>query len=163
MFQIYLFLGTNMKITDAKRKILSALQKYPDLSQSEQADQLCMSRTSYWRHIKELEDAGVIMKNCAEVDGEKLGLSIRAICYISINNHSKETRAIFENHIMGMSNVVECYAASGENDYVLTVVAKDIKDYYELMSNTILDNSTIHSSHTSFLMKKIKKTNEIPL
>ena len=152
-----------MEITEVKRKILSALQEYPELSQSEQADNLCMSRTSYWRHIKEMEDDGIIVSNCAELDGEKVGLSIRAICYISINNHSKETRAIFESHIMKMDNVIECYAASGENDYVLTVVAKDIKDYYELMSNTILDNPTIDSSHTSFLMKKIKKTNEFPL
>jgi len=152
-----------MKISDVDIKILSFLQKYPLLSQSEQADKLYMSRTSYWRHVKDMKEAGIILNNGAALDANKLGLSIRANCVISINNHSKETRATFEKHIMEMDNVIECYATSGGKDYLLTVVARDIKDYYEMMSSTILDNPSIASSKTSILMKEIKKTNVLPV
>jgi Lrp/AsnC family transcriptional regulator len=62
-----------------------------------------------------------------------------------------------------MPNVLECYATSGGKDYILTVVAHDIDDYYELMSSSILDNPTIVSTHTSFFMKKIKGTHVLPI
>lgn len=152
-----------MKISKTDQKILIAMQKSPTLSQSELADELGMSRTSCWRHVKDLEDEEILQERKAEINAEKIGLSIRANCVISINNHSNETRAKFEKHIISMDNVLECYATSGGKDYMLTVVARDIKDYYEMMSSTILDNPTIESSQTSFLMKKIKSTHILPI
>lgn len=163
MFQNILKSGKIMKISQTDKRILKALQKYPTLSQSEQADKVGMSRSSYWRHIKDLEDAGIIIGQTVDLDAHKLGLTIRANCVISINNHSPETRERFEKHILKMDNVIECYATSGGKDYMLTVVARDMQDYYDLMSNSILDSPTIDSSYTSFLMKKIKSITTLPL
>lgn len=50
-----------------------------------------------------------------------------------------------------MDNVLECYTTSSGKDYMLTVVAKDVDDYYEIMSSSILDHPTIDSTQTSFL------------
>jgi len=88
---------------------------------------------------------------------------LRANCLISLNNHSLETREKFEKHIEEMDNVLECYATSGGKDYMLTVVAKDMDDYYEIMSSSILDHPTIDSTQTSFFMKEIKSTRRLPL
>jgi Lrp/AsnC family transcriptional regulator len=132
-----------MTLSKIDKKILSVIQKYPSFSQSDQADKVGMSRSSYWRHVKDLEDAGIIKNRGAEIDPQKVGLTIRANCVISINNHSNETRAIFESHIMQMENVLECYATSGGKDYMLTVVARDMEHYYDMMSSSILNNPTI--------------------
>ena len=152
-----------MKITNADKNILRALQQYPSLSQSELADKVGMSRSSYWRHIKDMEDAGIILERHTPISAHEVGLKIRANCVISLNNHSNETRMRFEKHIIEMKNVLECYATSGGKDYMLTVVAKDIDDYYEIMSSSILDHPTIQEAHTSFFMKKIKSTTSLPL
>ncbi|MDG1725996.1 MAG: Lrp/AsnC ligand binding domain-containing protein [Emcibacteraceae bacterium] len=76
---------------------------------------------------------------------------MRANCVISLNNNSLETRQKFEKHIEEMDNVLECYATSGGKDYMLTVVAKDMDDYYEIMRSSILDHPTIDSTQTIFL------------
>ena len=65
--------------------------------------------------------------------------------------------------IVKIDYVLECYATSGGKDYMLTVVAKDMVDYYEIMSSSILDHPTIDSTHTSFFMKTIKFTRLLPL
>jgi Lrp/AsnC family transcriptional regulator len=88
---------------------------------------------------------------------------LRSNYVISLNNHSLETRRKFKKHIEEMDNVLECYATSGGKDYMLTVVAKDMDDYYEIMSSSILDHPTIDSTQTSFLMKEIKSTRRLPL
>ena len=152
-----------MKLSATDEKILRNLQEKPSLSQAEQAEEVGMSRSSYWRHVKDMEDIGIIQERRAELNAHKIGLKIRANCVISLNNHSNETRERFERHILNMPNVLECYATSGGKDYMLTVVARDIDDYYELMSSSILDNPTIESAHTSFFMKKIKSTNKLPI
>lgn len=152
-----------MNLSAINEKILRNLQNKPGLSQSEQADDVGMSRSSYWRHVKDLEDAGIIEERRTEINARKIGLKIRANCVISLNNHSSETRDRFEKHIQNMPSVLECYATSGGKDYMLTVVARDIDDYYEMMSSSILDNPTIESAHTSFFMKKIKSTSRLPI
>lgn len=57
---------------------------------------------------------------------------------------------MFEKHIAKMDNPLECYATSGGKDYMLTVVAKDMDDYYEIMSYSIIDHPTIDNTQTSF-------------
>ncbi|MCP5381011.1 MAG: Lrp/AsnC family transcriptional regulator [Kordiimonadaceae bacterium] len=152
-----------MNLSKTDLRILKNLQDKPSLSQSEQADDVGMSRSSYWRHIRDMEDAGVILGKVPVLNARKIGLKIRANCVISLNNHSSETRKKFEKHIQEMPNVLECFATSGGKDYMLTVVARDIDNYYELMSSSILDNPTIESAHTSFVMKNIKSTMRLPL
>ena len=152
-----------MIITDTDKRILKILQKYPSLSQNDLAEKVNMSRSSFWRHVKDMEDEGVIGMRIPEISAHMVGLKIRASCVISLNNHSHDTRERFENHIKNIANVLECYATSGGKDYMLTVVAKDIDDYYDMMSTSILDHPTIDSAHTSFFMKKIKSTRQLPL
>lgn len=152
-----------MQLTENDKKIIRIIQSHPTLSQSEQAELVGMSRSSFWRHVKDMEDAGVIGEQIPEISAKKIGLKLRANCVISLNNHSLENRQKFEKHIAEMDNVLECYATSGGKDYMLTVVAKDMDDYYEIMSSSILDHPTIDSTQTSFFMKEIKSTRRLPL
>lgn len=152
-----------MSLSKTAIKILQILQNNPKASQSELADKAGMSRSSFWRHVKDMEESGIILDRNIEFDSHKIGLQIKANCHISLNNHSNDSRKQFELHITQMKNVMECYATSGGKDYMLTVVAKDIDNYYDIMSSQILDHPTISSAHTSFLMKKIKNTNKLPL
>ncbi|MCC3859801.1 Lrp/AsnC family transcriptional regulator [Pseudemcibacter aquimaris] len=152
-----------MKITEVDKKILRIIQKNATLSQTELAEMANMSRSSFWRHVKDMEDAGIIILQAPAIDERKIGLKLRASCVITLNNHSHDVREEFESHILQMPNVLECYATSGGKDYMLTVVAKDMDDYYELMSSSILDHPTIESAHTSFVMKKIKSTTLLPI
>lgn len=152
-----------MKVSDADKNILKALQKNPSYAQAEQASNVGMSRSSYWRHVKELEEGGVILKRRVELDARKIGLKLRASCVISINSHRTDARTEFETHIKAQENVLECFATSGGNDYLLTIIAPDIEVYYEMMSTRILNHPTIESAHTSFIMDTIKDTHVLPL
>ena len=152
-----------MIITPTDKKVLTILQNHPSLSQNDLAEKANMSRSSFWRHIKDMEDAGVIGERIPDINANMVGLKIKANCVISLNNHSSTTREQFEQHIENIANVLECYAIAGGKDYMLTNVAKDIDDYYEMMSTSILDHPTIDSAQTSFFMKKVKYTRRLPL
>ena len=67
-----------MRLTENDKKILQIIQKYPSPSQSEQARLVVMSRSSFWRHVKEMEDAGIIGENIPCISAKKTGFKLRS-------------------------------------------------------------------------------------
>ena len=67
-----------MRLTENVKKILRIIQKYPSPSQSEQARLVVMSRLSFWRHVKEMEDAGITGGNIPDISAKKTNFKLRS-------------------------------------------------------------------------------------
>ncbi len=61
-----------MQLTEIDKKLIRVIQRHPPLAQAEQAELVGMSRSSFWRHVKDMEDAGVIGAQIPEVSAKKL-------------------------------------------------------------------------------------------
>jgi len=151
-----------MKLSASDRKLLAALQSDVSLSQIDLADRSGLSRTSVWRRIRELEEAGVIEGRVALLNPKSLGLQIHVLCSVSMVEHSDRVRQSFETHVEGLPEVMNCFSVSGERDYVLQIISRDMESYNDFLNTKILHHSSVRSASSSFALRRVKYTTELP-
>lgn len=150
----------NLSASD--RKLLKALQENLDLSQIELAEHSGLSRTSVWRRVRELEDAGMINGRVALLNPKSLGLQIHVLLSVSMVQHSDKIRQSFEAHVKQLPEVMECFSVSGERDYVLQIISRDMESYNEFLNTKILHHDSVHSASSSFALRRVKYTTVLP-
>jgi len=151
------------ELTRSDLQLLDALQKNTGLSQIELAEQTGMSRTSVWRRIRELEDSGLIEARVALLNPKLLGLQIHVLLSVSMVEHSDKTRKEFEAHVETLPEVMECFSVSGDRDYLLQIISKDMDSYNDFLNNRILHHASVHSASSSFALRRVKYTTALPL
>ena len=151
------------ELTQSERRLLDAMQKDTTLSQIDLADLSGKSRTSVWRWIREVEDTGVIDKKVALLNPRELGLQIHVLLSVSMVKHSDRTRKQFEAHVQTLPEVMECYSVSGDRDYVLLIISRDMESYNGFLNTMILDHPSVHSASSSFALRRVKYTTALPL
>ena len=152
-----------VKLNRSDFKLLQALQDDMTVSQIDLAERSGLSRTSVWRRIRELEEAGLIEGKVALLSAQKLGFQIHVLVSVSMNKHSVRTRQDFEDHVLTLPEVTECFSVSGDRDYQLHVVARDMETYNDFLNTKILDHPSVHSASSSFALRRVKYTTALPL
>ena len=152
-----------IKLNASDRKLLRALQSDAGLSQIDIAEKSGLSRTSVWRRVRELEEGGVIEKRVALVNPESLGLQIHVLLSVTMVRHSDAVRGSFESHVAQLPEVLECFSVSGERDYVLQIISRDMASYNTFLNTKILHHDSVHSASSSFALRRVKYTTELPV
>jgi DNA-binding Lrp family transcriptional regulator len=152
-----------MNLDTIDRQIIRALQKDGALSQNALAEQVGASPASCWRRVKALEDAGILGAIVRLMNPDALNLTVNVFCHIRLKNHLPETTAQFENWLEGHPEIVECYAMSGDWDYLLRIVAADISSYENFLRNKILPAPSVASASSAFALSQRKYTTALPL
>jgi Lrp/AsnC family transcriptional regulator len=144
------------------RRLLIALQRDASVSVQELADQAGLSATPCWRRIKRLEDAGYINRRVALLDAERLGLGVTVFVAVKTTTHSDAWLDAFARGVTALPEVVEFYRMSGDVDYLLKVVVKDIADY-DRFYKMLIKVAPLSDVSSSFAMEQIKYTTELPV
>ena len=152
-----------IKISPGDGQLLRALQEDLSISQIDLAERTGMSRSSVWRRIRELEEAGLIEGKVALLNSRQLGFQIHVLLSVSMNKHSVRTRQEFEQHVQTLPEVTECFSVSGDRDYLLHIVARDMETYNDFLNTQILDHPSVHSASSSFALRRVKYTTALPL
>ena len=135
-----------MKLSSSDQRLLNELQTDVTLSQIELAERAGLSRTSVWRRIRELEDAGVIEGRVALLNPKSLGLQIHVLLSVTMVEHTDRVRQSFETHVEQLPEVMECFSVSGERDYVLQIISRDMESYNAFLNTKILHHASVHSA-----------------
>jgi len=151
-----------MNLDRIDRKILDVLQNDATRSVAEIGEIVGLSATPCWKRIKRLEHDGIIQRRVAILDREKLALGVTVIVAIRTTSHSDEWLRTFSEGVSLIPEVVEFYRMSGDVDYLLKVVARDIADY-DRIYRKIIKVSDLHDVSSSFAMQEIKSTTALPL
>ena len=149
-------------LSGSDRKLLAAIQENINLSQIDLAERVGLSRTSVWRRVRELEDAGVIDGRVALLKPKSLGLQIHVLLSVTMVQHSDRIRQSFEAHVEHLPEVMECFSVSGERDYVLQIISRDMESYNEFLNTKILHHDSVHSASSSFALRRVKYTTALP-
>ena len=150
-------------LSQSDYQLLRALQENLSISQIDLAERSGLSRSSVWRRIRELEEAGLIEGRVALLNSRELGFQIHVMLSVSMNKHSVRTRQDFEAHVQTLPEVTECFSISGDRDYLLHIVARDMESYNEFLNTRILDHPSVHSASSSFALRRVKYTTALPL
>lgn len=152
-----------MDLSSSDHRLLNALQTDATHSQSDLAELVGMSRTSCWRRIRELEAAGLIEKRVALLDPILAGFQIHVLLAVTMVEHTDLNRDAFEQHIQGLRQVMQGYSISGDRDYMLVVVARDMADYNNFLNAQILSHPAVRSASSTFTLRRVKYTTQLPL
>lgn len=152
-----------IKLDKTDLSILAALQQDARISNNKLAGDVGLSPTPCWRRVKRLEKSGLIARYVTLLDAEAAGLPVTAYVHVSLDDHHPDTVAAFDRMVQARAEVLECYAMSGEYDYLLKVAARSMADYERFMSHHLLRDAEVQTANTSFVLKRIKYTTAIPL
>ena len=152
-----------MKLTRADRRLLSELQRDATRNQSELAEIVGMSRTSCWRRIRDFEEAGLIERQVVLLNPRKAGFTIEVLVLVAMTEHTEKNRESFERHVSMLAEVMECFSVSGERDYLLQVVARDMDSYNDFLNAQILRHEAVRSASSTFVLRRVKYSTALPL
>ena len=152
-----------MRLSKADQRLLDALQQDATRSQVELAEIAGMSRTSVWRRIRDFEESGLIESQVVLVDPQKAGFSIHVLLAVAMTEHTDENRQSFERHVELLPEVMECFSVSGERDYVLDIVVRDMEAYNTFLNSQILKHPAVRSASSTFALRRVKYTTRLPL
>ncbi|MCM4154142.1 Lrp/AsnC family transcriptional regulator [Arenibacter sp. N53] len=144
-------------------KILNLLQTNSNLTTKELANKVNLSTTPVFERVKRLEKNGYIKKFVAVLDAEKLDKGLTVFCNITLKQHTREIGHKFVKDIIAIKEVTECYNVSGDYDFLLKVMVKDMKHYQDFVLNHLGEIKNIGSAHSTFVMGEIKNTYSVPI
>jgi Lrp/AsnC family transcriptional regulator len=152
-----------MKLSTSDRRLLQALQHDVTQSQADLAEHAGLSRTSCWRRMRDFEETGLIRDKVALLDPKLAGFGIEVLLMVAMTEHTDENRRDFENQVLSLPNVLECFSISGERDYLLQVVAQDMDSYTHFLNTEILKHPAVRSASSTFVLKRVKYSTVLPL
>lgn len=144
------------------RRILRELQKDATIAIADLALRVGLSQTPCWKRIKRLTDAGVITKRVALLDRTKLDLGLAVFVSVRTNRHDQEWLDAFAGAAAAMPEVVEFYRLSGDTDYLLKVLVKDIAAY-DAFYRRLIAAVPLSDVSSAFAMEQIKSTTAVPV
>ena len=145
------------------KKIVFELQKNGRLSNFEIAEKVGLSPSPCLRRIKNLEKKKVISGYTAIVDEELFGYPVTAFVSVRLENQTDGTLKKFEEGISSLVEVVDCWLVTGNRDYLLRVVAENLKTYEKFMREDLTKIKGIASIETNFALGSVKTKQPLPI
>jgi Lrp/AsnC family transcriptional regulator len=152
-----------MHLDEFDKKILDRLQRDSTVAVADLAEQVGLSQSTCWRRINLLEQAGVIRSRVALLDPKALGIEVTVFANIKLSAHGRRSLNEFEAAISQCPEVVECYTMSGEMDFLLRIVARDIEAYERFLRETLLQMPSVQEVHSHIALSQVKHTTALPL
>ena len=145
------------------KKLLQLLQEDSKQTNKALSNKLNLSVTAVYERIKKLENNGVISRYVALVDKTKVQKDFVAFCHVKLVQHSQDYVIKFEREVNQLEEVLECYHLSGDYDYLLKVLVKDMQAFREFMVEKLTKINHIGSTHSMFMINEVKHTTSITL
>lgn len=144
-------------------RILDLLQRDASLSIADIAEKVGLSSSPAWRRIERLKRAGVILRQVTLLDHEKLGLNFEVFASVKLQLPSRENLEKFEAAIADWPEVVECSTVTGQVDYVLRVITRDMHAYDDFLRDKMLALGLVSDVQSRIIMRTAKRTTAAPL
>jgi Lrp/AsnC family transcriptional regulator len=145
------------------RRILSLLQTKPGINATDIGERIGLSQSACWRRIQRLRGEGVIKDQPAILDREKVGLSTMVFAHVKLTSHGRSNITDFADAVRQYPEVLDCYVVLGNVDFLLRIVAEDIKDYERFMYEKLSQLPGVQEVNSSIALSEIKHTTVLPI
>lgn len=152
-----------IKLDRTDRRILEVLQENGRIPNVELARQVALSPSPCLRRLQRLEEAGVIDRYAAILNPSRLGLSLLAFVSVSLDKRSDHSTDDFKQAAIEWPEVSECYAMTGEMDYLLKVMVTDLQHFSRFVMDKVLRHPGVLDVKSSFALEEIKRTTVLPI
>ncbi|CEJ12202.1 Leucine-responsive regulatory protein [bacterium YEK0313] len=143
-------------------RILRHLQADARATNQQIAEAVGMSASACWRRVRGLEEAGVVQRYTALVDRERAGFAMSAVIHVSLERHDATFVEQFVSRVKARPDVLECFATTGDADYHLRVVARDMEAYNRFLDEFMFRLPGIRHVRSNVILKEIKTEVALP-
>jgi Lrp/AsnC family leucine-responsive transcriptional regulator len=113
--------------------------------------------------VRALEAAGIIKGYAAVIDQARVGLPVSVFASVKLERQREEALDRFEAHIARWPEVVDCYLMTGQRDYLLRIVVRDIEAYERFLKDKLTRLDGVASIESSFALGQIKRSAALPI
>jgi len=145
-----------MELDDLDIRILGHLQTDASVSNQDLAAAVHASPPTVLRRVNKLIKSGVVEKQVAILDPEKLGSSLTAIIEITLDGQAAEKLSVFESLMQREPAILQCYRVSTGPDFVLVAQVKDMPAYHALVHRTFTSQANVRNVRTFFSVHRSK-------
>lgn len=145
------------------RRILAELQADSRLTNVELAGRVGLSPSPCLARVRALEHAEVIRRYVALADPAALGLGVHVFIQVTLERQVERNLAEFERRMAAFPEVMECYLMTGDADYLLRVLVRDMAALQDFIVNELTRIPGVANIRSSFALKQAKYTTALPV
>lgn len=145
------------------RKMLAALQDDGRLTNNELAERVGLSPSQCSRRRSALEAEGVVTGYHAELSRTALGIDVAAYVHVTLAAHSPDNARRFAELVNGLEVVQDACAITGEADYLLRVVAPDLRALARILNEVLMAHDSVAHVRSSIVLDELKRTTRLPV
>jgi len=145
------------------RKILALLQTDARLTNNDLSERVNLSPSQCSRRRQRLEEEGFVQGYRAVLDRDRLGFGLVNVVTVTLATHNRDNARRFGELIRNLPEVQEAHALTGEMDYILKVVTRDLKALSEFVNGVLLPHDSVQHVKTAIVLETLKETTSLPL
>nr|WP_225444789.1 Lrp/AsnC family transcriptional regulator [Pseudomarimonas arenosa] len=143
--------------------ILDRLQREGRISNAELAEVVNLSPSACLRRVQRLEAEGLIAGYRAVLDPAKLGYDLQAFVRLQLARHDADSVERFVARVAEWDEVIACHALTGEMDYLLQVMVRDLEHFSRFLLDKVLRPGDVADVNSSFVLRAVKAGGVLPL
>jgi Lrp/AsnC family leucine-responsive transcriptional regulator len=144
-------------------EILNQMQVNSRISNVELARAVNLTASPCLNRVRALHEAGLIRKHVTLLDTERLGLRLNVFIQVSLEKQREDTLRKFEDAIGRRPEVMECYLMTGDSDYLLRVLVRDIRDLEAFILESLTKIPGVSNIRSSIAMKQVRYETAVSL
>ena len=153
----------SVKLDKTDRKILEILQSNAKITNAQLSVEIGLSPAPTLERVKKLENSGVIKSYHAKLDTAKIGLGVSTFVMVTLKGHNKMNIDEFIKKIDTIDEIIECHHITGSGDFILRIIAEDIKSYQELMLEKVTNIEVVDNMQSLIVLSTFKDSKVMPI
>ena len=153
----------SVSLDPTDRKILDLLQTNPGINATAIGERIGLSQSACWRRMQRMREEGVMRDHPVILDREKVGLTTMVFAHVKLTSHGRSNLSAFADAVREYPEVMDCYVVLGNVDFLLRIVAEDIKAYEQFFFEKLSQLPGIQEVTSSIVLSDIKHTLALPI
>ena len=143
--------------------ILERYQRDTQLPAKTIGDAVGLSAAAVQRRLKRLREEGVIERECAVLSPKALGMMVTCIVAVDLEREGGEDLDRFRRDMTRHAEVQQCYYVTGQADFVLVVLARDMDAYDAFTREVLTANANVRKFTTQVVLERAKVNLDVPI
>lgn len=154
---------SSSKLDQTDRKVLDILQEYAKITNADLSKKIGLSPAPTLERVKKLEISGIIKSYHAKLDPELVGLGVSTIVMVTLVGHKKQVTDSFVEKVKDIPEIMECHHITGDGDFLLKVISKDITSYQKLLLEVINEIEEVANTKSMVILSTFKDSKKLPI
>ena len=150
------------KLDKIDLKILKILQNNSKITNLELSKQIGLSPAPTLERVKKLESTKIIESYHAIVNPTSIGLNVKTFVLVSLAWQKEKALNNFLEKVKAIEEITECYIITGEADFLIKIICKDIPTYEQLLFKTLSQIEEIERLKTLMTLSTVKNSKILP-